>query len=392
MVSRARARRALANGAVELRDETADLRLFLDSVTDYAIFILDPAGRVASWNRGSEQIRGFSAGDIMGQHFSILFTPEDVAGEKPQHLLEKAEKEGRVEDEGWRVRSDGTRFWANVVLTALRNQAGELRGFASVSRDLTERRRAEERLRRANEELHRRTIALERSNRDLEQFATVASHDLSEPLRVIRGFTELLEERLRNRLDEEEQAFLAHLINGASRMQELVDGLLAYSRVASLKPSNNRTGTDLCATVTACIDDLATRVRESGATVVVKPLPVVSADPTVMRQLFQNLLANALKFVHPERFPVVTVAAHNENFGWRISVADNGLGIDPRHRERIFGMFARLHTDEEYPGTGIGLAICKRIVEQRGGMIWVESNPGGGSVFCFTLPDELPDD
>jgi len=390
MVNRARTRATPARGAVELRKDVADLRLLLESVSDYAIFMLDPAGRVATWNHGAEQLKGYGAPEIVGKHFSVFYTPEDRASGKPQRLLEIAEKEGRAEDEGWRLRKDGSRFWANVVITALRSERGELHGFAKVARDLTERRSVEEELKHANDELRRRTGALERSNADLEQFATVASHDLSEPLRVIRGFAEILEQRLRARLDEEEQAFLAHLISGTRRMQDLVDGLLAYSRIARLVPSN--TVTDLTAIVTACLDDLAARVREAGATVVVNPLPVVSGDPTVMRQLFQNLLANALKFVHPDRFPTITVTAQRENSGWRISVTDNGMGVASRHRQRIFGMFARLHTDEEYPGTGIGLAICKRIVEQRGGRIWVEDNPGEGSVFCFTLPDELPND
>jgi signal transduction histidine kinase len=243
---------------------------------------------------------------------------------------------------------------------------------------------AREEIDAAGRELERRAADLERSNAELHEFAYVASHDLSEPLRMMTSYLQLLERRYGDRLDEDAEQFIGFAVDGARRMRSLIDDLLRYSRVESVtieaKP------VDLGETVDATLRALAAQLEETEGAVEVRALPVVSGDPAQMRQLFQNLISNALKF-HGDSSPRVDVVAERDDAGWRFMVADNGIGIDPGHADRVFKMFQRLHTREEYDGTGIGLAICRKIVDRHGGRIWVEPNPGGGSRFVFTIPD-----
>lgn len=252
---------------------------------------------------------------------------------------------------------------------------------AEMVRSDRERRRAETRLRHYTGEL-------ERSNRELQTFAFVASHDLQEPLRMVSSFTQLLAKRYQGKLGPEADEFIGYAVDGAKRMQQLILDLLAYSRVSSRAAAFERISAEKA--LAAALARLGHLATEAGATVTHDPLPEVMAEPTQLGQLLQNLVGNALKFRAPGRPPAVHVSARREAEGWRFSVRDNGIGIDPAHAERIFVIFQRLHTREEYPGTGIGLAICKRIVERHGGRIWVESAPGQGSTFHFLLPDAPP--
>jgi len=290
----------------------------------------------------------------------------------------------------------------------VKRQMEQLRG---LERREFERRLAEEKLRqsearyqavqRANEELERRVCErtseleregaerkrmlaeLTRSNRELEQFAYVASHDLKEPLRKVRIYLQLLERRCRGQLDEEAGQFIAYAVDAAERMQNLIQDLLAYARVGSRgKPFE---AVDCAAPFREAAANLEAAIRESGAAVTCGPLPTVWADATQLAQLFQNLLGNAIKF-RGARPPAVHVEARGEGGEWLFAVRDNGIGIDPRFVDRLFVIFQRLHSQSEYPGTGIGLAICKKIVERHGGRIWVETKPGEGATFRFTLP------
>ncbi len=380
------------------------LRLLIQGTGDYAIFMLDPHGRVATWSAAAERINGYAAEEIVGRHFSRFYPPEDVARGWPDEGLRRAEAAGRFEDEGWHVRKDGSRYWANVVLAPLRDPAGRLLGFSKISSDLTERKRAEEevrnhrdRLARANEVLHaeiaerqraeerlRRTAEdLARSNRDLEQFAYVASHDLQEPVRMVSLYVQLLERRYHDRLDERARQYIARAVGGARHMQALVKDLLAYARAGTLKKEPEPV--DCRVVFDRALDHLTAAVRASGAEVTRGELPAVLGDGTQLVQLFQNLVGNAIKF-RGDKPPAVRVEAVAEGAWWRFSVRDNGIGIDPRYHGRLFVIFQRLHGRDEYPGTGIGLAICKRIVERHGGRIWLESEPGRGTTFYFTLP------
>ena len=239
---------------------------------------------------------------------------------------------------------------------------------------------------RAEQQLEHYAAELERSNRDLEQFAYIASHDLQEPLRMVRSYLQLIEQRYQGKLDADAKDFIAYAVDGASRMQTLISELLAYSRVGTRgKPFES---IDCTAIVKRVLANLSVAIEESNAKVTYDPLPVVVADSMQLTQIFQNLIGNAIKF-HSQDLPCVHISATDEHDEWTFSVHDNGIGIDPKNIERIFLIFQRLHTREEYPGAGIGLAICKRIVERHGGRFWASSEPGKGTAFCFTIPKRV---
>jgi signal transduction histidine kinase len=230
---------------------------------------------------------------------------------------------------------------------------------------------------------------LARSNRDLEQFAYVASHDLQEPLRMVATYTQLLAERYQGKLDESADKYIHYAVDGALRMQKLVQDLLAFSRVG--RQDTELRNTDCKTVVAAALQNLEGALQESGAVVKHDQLPVVMADGSQLTQVFQNLIANAIKF-RGSSPPVIQITAEMVAREWTISVMDNGIGIAPEHVENVFVIFRRLHTREEYPGNGIGLSICKKIVERHGGRIWVESDPGQGCSFKFTLPVKAMED
>jgi light-regulated signal transduction histidine kinase (bacteriophytochrome) len=239
----------------------------------------------------------------------------------------------------------------------------------------------------ANAELAQRSQELMRSNAELEQLAYIASHDLQEPLRMVVSYLQLLEQRYGGQLDSDAHEFIEFAVDGATRMQALIDDLLTYSRVGTraqpLQP------TDCMAVVEVVIRSVRVAIKESGTRVTYDPLPTVAGDATQLMQLFQNLIANAIKF-RRDQGPEIHIHAEPEDGFWRFSVQDNGIGIAPEYFDRIFVMFQRLHSRSTYSGTGIGLAICQKIVERHGGRIWVESTPGTGSTFQFTLPREKP--
>ena len=243
---------------------------------------------------------------------------------------------------------------------------------------------------RAHAEVVAKLLAeLERSNTDLAQFAYVASHDLSEPLRMVSSYVQLLADRYAGQLDADADEFIGFAVDGASRMKVLIDDLLAYSRAGGSVSVRRRV--DCGVLVKAALADLDRAVVESGAEVLVGTLPVVDGDPGQLALVFQNLLSNAVKFVAEDVPARIGVSAERCDGAWCFSVEDNGIGIAELHRDRIFLMFKRLHGRSEYPGTGIGLALCHKIISRLGGRIWLEPAPGGGSVFRFTLPDRLAD-
>ena len=362
-----------------LRQSEQRFSSMVEAVRDYAIIFLELDGRVASWNKGAERIKGYRAEEIVGQHFSRFYPPADIANRKPELELQVATSEGRFEDEDWRVRKDGSRFWANVVVTALRDGSGKVNGFVKITRDLTARKEAENELKRYAEDLSR-------SNQELEHFAYVASHDLQEPLRTVSSFSQLLARRYKGKLDAEADEFITFIVDGATRMQTLINDLLAFSRIGMR--GNPFAPVDCGEIFNDAKENLEVAIAENGAVFTNDPLPALVADQTQLTQLFQNLLSNAIKFRRPEEAPRIHVSAVWHDGAWQFSVRDNGIGIAPQYFDRIFVIFQRLHGREEYPGTGIGLAICKKIVERHGGRMWVESEPGTGSTFYFTIADE----
>jgi len=260
-----------------------------------------------------------------------------------------------------------------------------------IAADLTSRRRDERKIADANAviaahsaHLERANAELTRSNDDLAQFAYAASHDLAEPLRTITGFADLLRQRYRGKLDEDADDFIDFITSGATRMQQLIADMLAYSRVDThAKPF---TAVDTQDVFDAVVADLTSRINETAAIVRSRGLPVVNADRTQLAQVFANLIRNALTFVAADVTPQVQIWAEPDSAGWRFTVADNGIGIPPEHRQRVFGMFNRLHSRDVYPGTGVGLAIVQKVVQRHGGTLWIQDNPGGGSRMIFTIP------
>jgi PAS domain S-box-containing protein len=365
--------------ARRLAEERSDqFRRLVLSVRDYAIFLLDPSGHITTWNAGAEHAKGYRAQEIIGRHFSVFYTDVDRARDHPADELRIAAADGHYEEEGWRVRKDGTRFWANVVITALRDDDGTLLGYAKVTRDLTERRAAELALRDANERLAR-------GNQELERFASVAAHDLQEPLRTIAGFSALLRERHSASLDDDARRFVDHISAAAGRMSRLVDDLLGYARAA--EPSGAAGDAVLAAAVAAVLEELGATIAARGAQVAVTVAPEVRvhAEPRDVEAVLRNLVSNAVKFADADA-PRVSITAEPVESSIRVVVVDNGIGIDPADRPRLFLPFQRLNSAADYEGTGLGLAIAQRVAERNGGAIGVDSVVGEGSRFWFTLP------
>jgi PAS domain S-box-containing protein len=356
------------------------LALLVESVRDYAIFLVDPTGHIVTWNPGAEHLKGYTAAEAVGRHFSLFYTEEDRATGHPAFELEVAERVGRYEEEGWRVRKDGSLFWANIVLTAVRDPAGTLMGFAKVTRDLTARRAADNALRDANEQLAR-------INRELDRFAGVAAHDLQEPLRTVAGFANILQDRHADQLDENGQAYLGFVTAAVGRMQRLVDDLLGYAKAAEQRPASGPV--DLAAATATVIEELHAAISARGATVTVEvgaaPAGAVRAHPRDVESILRNLLSNAVKFADADA-PAVVLRSTAVADAVRIDILDNGIGVDPADRPRLFRPFQRLESAADYPGSGLGLAIAQRVVERNGGAIGVDSVAGEGSRFWFTLP------
>jgi PAS domain S-box-containing protein len=349
-----------------LREVELPFRLLIEAVEDYAIFMLEPDGTIASWNAGAQRAKGYSADEVVGRSFAIFYAPDDVAAGEPQRLLDEAAEHGHAVGEGWRVRKDGSRFWAAVVLTALRDDSGELVGFAKVTRDISERKATE--------------TELARSNADLDAFASVVSHDLREPLQFVVAFAEILGERLEDR-DPELREMAERILRAGRRMREMLDGVRAWSQVGARGPAAPQE-VDLSRVAPAVVESLGMTLAEHGVQVVVGDLPVVQGDEAQLGQVFQNLIGNAAKFGAGQ----VEITAEQRDGAWVISVADNGPGVPPDQAEEIFTMFRRLEGSSVVPGSGVGLAVCRKVLERHGGEIWVEPRPGGGSVFAFSLP------
>jgi len=359
-----------------LRESEEVFRLLVEAVEDYAIIMLDTDGRVTSWNVGAERIKGYRAEEIIGHHFSCFYSNDDVEQDKPNQELRIAAAEGHFENEGYRIRKDGNKFWANVVITALRDDDNQLKGFSKITRDITERKRADDLLQKAFHDL-------ERSNKDLEQFAYVASHDLQEPLRMVSSFTQLLEQRYKDKLDQDAHDFIAFAVDGANRMQRLINDLLEYSRLTTR--GKEFVTVDTNSVLAQVFANLQTKIEETHAIITKDDLPIIVADESQMIRILQNLIDNALKFKH-DSAPIIHLSAHVKGGFTIFSVRDNGLGIEQQYADKVFQIFQRLNNSKEYPGTGIGLAMCKRVIERHGGKIWFESELGKGTTFFFTIP------
>jgi PAS domain S-box-containing protein len=495
-VARQSAERLLIEEALRAGDER--YRLLLDGIQDYAIFMMDPLGRVVSWNVGAERTKGYTAAEIIGQSFARFFSIEDIERGRPEEILRLTAANGRYQEEGLRTRKDGSRFLASFTITALRDVAGNLRGFSELSHDLSDRIASEAKYRglleaapdaivvvdrdekivllnlqaekqfgyprdelvgqplkniipagfterlqtdglrsaadalaqqigtgielsgrrkdgnqfpieimlsplespdgilvtaairdigaRKKSEAHllKTVEELKRSNDELEHFAYIASHDLQEPLRMVSSYTQLLAKRYKGRLDSDADEFIAFAVDGSSRMQRMIQDLLTYSRAGTSGRGLHEADTE--GALKNALTNLRATIQESGAVVTHADLPTITTEHAQLTQVFQNLVGNAIKYRGAAVPHIHLGAIKHGSDEWKFSVSDNGMGIDPQYFEKIFVLFQRLHGREEFEGTGIGLAICRKMLERLGGRIWVESQPGRGSTFLFTLP------
>jgi len=359
------------------------------------LIVVSPDEKIIRTNDAACRLLGYEEEELIGRPAETIFGVESPRKDSWRKTLLADDRVGNIE-ESYREKN-GREFPVLLSVSVMRGDNNLFRGTVYVAQDITERKRAEEALRQSEKELKEQAQELEkeliqrrrveeelaRSNKELGQLAYVASHDLQEPLRMVTSYVQLLARRYRGKLDGDADEFIAFAVNGAARMQQLINDLLTYSRVGTRGREFEPTDCEII--LQQSLKNLQIAVEEKQAIVSHDPLPTVMADHVQLGQLFQNLIGNAIKFQGPEP-PHVHVSESRNGNGWVFSVRDNGIGIAPEYAERIFGIFQRLHSLEKYPGTGIGLAVCKKIVEHHGGRIWVESKPGKGATFYFTLP------
>ena len=376
-----------------LRQSEERYRSLVEQVTDYGIFLLDEKGRIISWNEGAKRITGYEESEIIGKYFSIFYPEEDVLNGKPSYELRVARAEGKYEEEGWRIRKNGSTFWSSVVITAVYNTNGALLGFSKVTKDLTERKEAEralresyERYRELTEQLRATNNELSYANEELEQFTSIVSHDLQEPIRTIKSFLQLANIKLDQGQTDDLKTYIGKAIYAADRMRELILNLLHYSQLSKGEIIEQQI--DVEELLNEAIQNVKSTIDKTDAAITVESeVKTVYGDRVQLVQLVQNLLSNALKFTAGGQ-PKIKIACYEEDGHVKFSVSDNGIGIAEADLNKVFEIFRRLHTKKEYPGTGIGLAICKKIVDRHRGKIWPESYPGKGTTFYFTLNEE----
>jgi PAS domain S-box-containing protein len=381
----------------ELRQSEERYLRMTNEVEDYAIILLSREGFIENWNKGAEKIKGYTADEIIGKHFRIFYSYADQQQGLAEKLIAEAVLHGKSTYEGWRVRKDGSTLWAYTVITALHNERNDIIGFSKVTRDLTQRKLAEDRLKMYAEQLEQKNRELERSNSELSSFSYVASHDLQEPLRKIQAFGNLIQQRDVANLSDTSKDYFDRMVKAAVRMQNLIDSLLEFSRTTTAR--KNFENTDLNVLLDEVKKELGHRIEEKKAVIESSHLPTLTIIPFQFRQLLSNLISNSLKYSREEVTPVIEIKATyvkakelNEKAAlpgkdyFQFTVADNGIGFEQEYSEKIFDLFQRLHGRNEYTGSGIGLAICKKIVENHHGFMRAESEQGKGATFYFFIP------
>lgn len=374
----------------ELKRSEERYHKMIDEVEDYAIILLDKNGIVLNWNKGAEKIKGYKEEEIVGKSFSEFYLPEDREMGLPQKLLKRAKDEGKAVYEGWRMRKSGSVFWGSIVITALHNEQHEIIGFSKVTRDLTERKLAEDQMKEyANQ--------LEFQNKELAQFAYAASHDLKEPLRKIHLYNSSIENSSADVLDEKSKQYLTRSITAVRRMMELIEDLLNYSKTT--RDTDSFEKVDFNKVISEIAQMHKGDFEENEINIQTDDLPVVNGIPFQLNQLMSNLINNSIKYKHPDRDVHILIKTKIVNGsdikefnaeGYKkyqmISVLDNGVGFNPEYSEKIFNIFQRLNNHPSAKGSGIGLAICKRIIQNHHGFIKATAKENVGARFDIFLP------
>ncbi|HTU47190.1 MAG TPA: PAS domain S-box protein [Bryobacteraceae bacterium] len=343
--------------------------------SDDAIVSKDLNGIIRSWNRGAERIFGYTANEVIGQHISML-APAEVADDIPR-ILGSISRGERVEHyQTKRKTKDGRILMVSLTVSPVRDASGRIVGASKVARDITARVLQERALLEAN-------AALLRSNADLQQFAYSASHDLKEPLRMVSAYVEMLRRKFGGKLGQSGDEYICYTIEGVSRMDRLLKDLVAYTHASTIDAEPEEIDAETI--LERALGNVETAIKDSGASISHTVLPRVRMHAFQLQQVFQNLIANSIRYRSSDA-PRIQIAAERRGAEWLFSVQDNGIGIDPQYKEQVFGIFKRLHSAAEYPGTGMGLAICERLIQRAGGRIWVESELGRGATFFFTVP------
>ncbi|WP_298224045.1 PAS domain-containing sensor histidine kinase [Flavobacterium sp.] len=380
-----------------LKESEERYHLMVEEIQDYAILYLNDHGTIENWNLGAQKIKGYKAEEIIGKNFSIFYTESDRDSNLPQRLLTIAKETGKAKHEGWRVRKNGSLFWANVVITAIHNDQKEVIGFSKVTHDLTEKKEAEDQLKQSKLELEEKNTELEKMNKELHSFAYISSHDLQEPLRKIQAFSTLIMEKELPNLTENGKDMFNRMHSAANRMQILINDLLAYSRTNVQERTFEKT--DLAKIIDEVKEDMSEELEQKHANIEVMGTCVLKIIPFQFRQLIYNLVSNALKFAKEDVPPHIKIKAviddgasfnnsklSKETSYCHISVSDNGIGFEQQYSERIFEVFQRLHGRSQYTGTGIGLAIVKRIVDNHHGVITASGEKNLGATFDIYIP------
>lgn len=380
-----------------LRKSEERYHLMVEEVQEYAILYLNSHGIIENWNAGAEKIKGYKADEIVGKYFSIFYTQEDQKSKLPEKLLQLAIENGKVIHEGWRARKDGSKFWASVVITAVHNKQDEIIGFSKVTHDLTERKKADDTLKMNALELEQKNNELEEMNKELQSFAYISSHDLQEPLRKIQTFASQIMDKESESLSENGKDKFRRMQNAAQRMQTLINDLLAYSRTNIQERVFIKT--DLSQIIKEVKEDLTEELEQQNAVIEIEKTSKVDIIPFQFKQLLYNLISNSLKFSNPEIPIVIKIKSKialaeeldNEKLiptkkYCHIQVSDNGIGFESQYNKKIFEVFQRLHGRDRYNGTGIGLAIVKKIVENHNGIITASGIHNKGATFDIFIP------
>lgn len=374
---------------VQLKESEERYHKMIEEVEDYAIILMDKDGYIQNWNKGAEKIKGYKEEEIIGKNFRLFYRDEDRKSGLPDRLLAEAIDTGRAAHEGWRVTKTGEKFWGSVVITALHDDHDNIVGFTKLTRNLTERKLAEDKLKQNAAEL-------EAQNKELEQFAYLASHDMKEPLRKIILYNNLIKDSIGAEAGDKVLNYLERTQNAAMRMQRLIEDLLSYSKTSFYDEGFE--WIDMNSLVSEVADFYSEPMQEIGGNVKIENLPVVRGLSFQLRQLFDNIIGNAIKYRSQERPLLVTISSMVVNSGgfpdvqddseqfYKISVSDNGMGFSAEYSQKIFELFQRLVTKEQYSGSGIGLSICKKIVSNHKGFIDAVSKDGEGSTFNIYLP------